>query len=77
MSVCKTCGQKLQSRNLTVREREVLKGIASGKSSADIAEELGISVGTINVHRYKIKTKLGAANTPHALMLANAAGIKL
>lgn len=76
-NVCKTCGQKLQSRRLTERENEVLRGIARGLSSGKIAEEIGLSRRTVEVYRANILAKLGAVNSAHALMLANAAGIKL
>lgn len=41
----------------TKREREILKHIVEGKSSKTIAEELHISVHTVNTHRKKILTK--------------------
>jgi DNA-binding NarL/FixJ family response regulator len=43
---------------LTTREREVLKLIAEGKSSKDIAHLLFISVLTVNNHRANIMEKL-------------------
>jgi DNA-binding NarL/FixJ family response regulator len=43
---------------LTTREREVLKLIAEGKSSKEIAQLLFISVLTVNNHRAKIMEKL-------------------
>jgi DNA-binding NarL/FixJ family response regulator len=43
---------------LTTREREVLKLIAEGKSSKEIADLLFISVFTINNHRASIMEKL-------------------
>ena len=47
---------------LSEREREVLKLVANGKSSKDIATRLGVSVGTVNVHRGNLMKKLGAKN---------------
>lgn len=44
---------------LTTREREVLKLIADGKSTAQIAEYLSISVKTVDSHRWNIMAKLG------------------
>ena len=49
--------------NLTLREREVLRLIASGKSSKQVAGELGIAVSTAVCHRYRLQTKLNAHNT--------------
>jgi len=43
---------------LTIREREVLKLIAEGKSSKEIAQALFISVFTVNNHRASIMEKL-------------------
>jgi two-component system response regulator NreC len=47
---------------LSAREREVLRHIASGSSSKMTAEALGVSVGTINVHRANLMKKLGTNN---------------
>ncbi|MGB7785064.1 MAG: helix-turn-helix transcriptional regulator [Salinimicrobium sp.] len=40
------------------RAKEVLRLVAMGKSSVEIAEELNISVETVNTHRKNIKKKL-------------------
>lgn len=45
------------------RAKEVLKLVAMGKSSAEISEELCISVETVNTHRKNIKKKLGISTT--------------
>ncbi|MFI5309264.1 MAG: response regulator [Polyangiales bacterium] len=47
---------------LTGREREVLQRVAEGSSSAEIASALGLSVKTVEGHRGKLMTKLGAKN---------------
>jgi DNA-binding CsgD family transcriptional regulator len=44
---------------LTAREREVLKTMAYGKTSIEIANELHISAATADTHRKNIKRKLG------------------
>ena len=43
---------------LTKREREILKCMALGKSSAETAKELYISMGTVDTHRKNIRKKL-------------------
>ena len=48
---------------LTPREVEVLTHIASGKSSRQIADLLGIAFKTVVVHRHHIQTKLKLHNT--------------
>ncbi len=45
------------------RSKEVLKLVALGKSSAEIAQELNISVETVNTHRKNIKKKLDISTT--------------
>ena len=48
---------------LTTREREVLKLIAEGKTSRDVAELLSISTRTVEQHRANIMIKLRLGNT--------------
>ncbi len=50
-----------QSRleSLTDREREVMQPILSGKLNKVIADELGISMRTVEVHRSRIFAKMG------------------
>ena len=45
------------------RERDVLRLLAIGKSSAEIAEQLFIAVNTVDTHRRNIKSKLGVSTT--------------
>ncbi len=57
-------GEIAQERNrgqverLTPREREVLIGIAGGKSNKEIAAQLGISPRTVETHRESLMKKL-------------------
>lgn len=44
---------------LTPREREVLRMLAEGAGSKEIAFELGLSPKTVDAHRHNIMTKLG------------------
>ena len=48
---------------LTTREREVLKMIAEGKSSKEVADLLFISVRTVERHRANLMDKLGIKKT--------------
>ena len=50
------------SKDLSVRELEVLKYIAKGMRSSEIAEKLYISINTIEFHRKQIMIKLNARN---------------
>jgi DNA-binding NarL/FixJ family response regulator len=47
---------------LAPREREVLALVAHGARSPQIAEKLGIALGTVEVHRRNIARKLGLHN---------------
>lgn len=49
---------KSPARDLTAREEEILKFIAEGKSSKEIAGFLGISTRTVENHRFNIMRKL-------------------
>lgn len=56
--------QQLQGKLalLTGREREILMMVVDGKASKVIARELNISVKTVDVHRTKIKDKMGVTS---------------
>lgn len=62
-------------RLLSVREREVLEQISSGKASKQIAETLNISTNTVNNHRQNIIRKLHCQNTAEAVVVAGKLGI--
>ena len=48
---------------LTSREQTVLLQLAQGKSNRELAEELDISIHTVETHRKNIKRKLGISST--------------
>jgi two-component system response regulator NreC len=51
-------GPAAQGRRLSAREQEILKLIAEGHSSREIAEMLDLSVKTVHNHRTRLMTKL-------------------
>lgn len=55
---------------LTVRELEVLRLMAQGASNADIATDLGVSLGTAKWHVGHVLAKLGATSRTQALVRA-------
>jgi two-component system response regulator FixJ len=54
---------------LTRREREVLDLLVTGKSTKEIANIIGGSPRTIDVHRARVFGKLGAASLPDLVEL--------
>ena len=55
---------------LTDREREILKLVAEGRSSQEIADMLNLSKKTVTVHRTNIMTKLGIHNRSNLIKYA-------
>lgn len=47
---------------ISAREREILILVGNGSTSKEIAERLGISIRTVEVHRSNLMRKLDAAN---------------
>ena len=60
---------------LTITEKNILKEIASGKTTKEIATEKNLSFHTINSHRKNIFRKLGINNVHEATKYAMRAGI--
>lgn len=61
--------------NLSKREKEILGLISEGLISKEIADNLFISVHTVNTHRQKILEKLKATNSIEAIELAKKYGL--
>lgn len=55
---------------LTVKEMEVFRLLGEWKNTAEIAERMGISPKTVEIHRIHIKEKLGCNSLPELLRLA-------
>jgi len=60
---------------LTLREMDILWGIAKGFTNAEIAERLGISRQTVPVHIRNIYRKLEASNRAEAVFEASRLGL--
>lgn len=56
--------------SLTKREREVLELILQGGSNKEAGKLLNISPRTVEVHRARVMTKLGARNTAEMVRIA-------
>ncbi len=60
---------------LTRRERDVFLPLAQGYTSREIADQLGVSVKTIDLYRARVMRRLGAERLPDVTGLAIAAGL--
>jgi RNA polymerase sigma factor (sigma-70 family) len=56
-------------KQLTSRERQVMKLVVAGKSSRDIAAELGVSLKTVEAHRGKVMKKMKAKSVPQLILM--------
>jgi DNA-binding NarL/FixJ family response regulator len=68
-------GAKRMDAGLTVRQREVLRLIADGKSMKEIAALLNISARTVEFHRYSMFDQLGLRTTAELTRYAVVHGI--
>ena len=68
-------GEDIPARAVTAREEEVLKLVAEGHSTKDIAELLFISVKTVERHRSNILQKLGLRDRLELTRYAIRAGL--
>jgi DNA-binding NarL/FixJ family response regulator len=59
-----------RQRVLTSREREVLKLLAEGRTVRSAAEILGLSIKTVDAHKFNLMRKLGIHNKAELVMWA-------
>lgn len=59
-----------RKRVLTTREREVLKLLAEGKTVRSAASVLGLSIKTVDSHKFNLMRKLGIHNKAELVMWA-------
>jgi two-component system response regulator FixJ len=64
-----------RAASLTGREKEVLQGLLGGQSNKEIAQSLGISLRTVEMHRGNMMDRLQASSLAEALTLALEAGV--
>ena len=62
---------------LTAREQEVLGLLAAGRRNHEIAQELGVSVKTVEFHITHLLEKLGARSRTEAILKARQKGLLL
>jgi FixJ family two-component response regulator len=54
---------------LSPREREVLEAVVAGRANKRIADALGISIKTVEVHRSRVMDKMGAGSIAELVRL--------
>lgn len=57
-------------KDLTPREHEVMELVVAGRHNREIAEILGISVRTVEVHKARMMAKLEAENIPQLVRIS-------
>jgi RNA polymerase sigma factor (sigma-70 family) len=57
--------------SLSKREKEVMSLVVAGNSNREIAQELGISPKTVEVHRARVMSKMRADSLPDLVQQAN------
>jgi DNA-binding CsgD family transcriptional regulator len=67
--------EKPVTKDLTLREKQILEMIRKGNLSKEISDMLSISVHTVNTHRQRILEKLNAGNAMEAVLSARSKGI--
>ena len=63
------------SSELTDRQREILMLLADGQTTRHIAEQLNISMKTVEFHKANITRKIGVHTTPDLIKFALAQGL--
>ena len=63
-------------RALSARETQMLQALLNGLSNKQIADLLGISIRTVEMHRASLMRKLQARSLADAVILATAAGMR-
>ncbi|MFF3402334.1 response regulator transcription factor [Streptomyces sp. NPDC002659] len=63
------------AEELPPAERDVLRLLGTGLSSAEIADQLYLSAGTVKAHISRILTRTGCANRVQAAVFAHDAGL--
>lgn len=59
-----------RSRKLTLRQREVVRLLADGRTMKEVAGALGVSPRTVETHKYQIMEALGLTSTAELIRYA-------
>lgn len=62
---------EVKTQKLTSKANLIVKLASNGKTEAEIANELGISINTVKYHKRQIFARIGVKNTAEAIQWAN------
>src|SRR5262245_23041425 len=65
----------MSDSQISEREREILRLVATGATNQQIAQQLNISANTVKVHLRNIFSKIGAASRTEATLYAVRTGL--
>ena len=68
-------GERTPFERLTERQRSILKLIADGKNTKEMAQRLKVSVKTIEFHRVRLMNRVGIYNVPSLVRFAIRCGL--
>lgn len=60
---------EVKNKKLSPRETSIIEKLTLGMGEKEVAEDLKISIRTVQTHKHRIFLKLGALNTAHAVGL--------
>jgi len=60
---------------LSLREREIMEWVVSGRLNKQIAADVGISEATVKLHRSHVMQKMGASSLPDLVRMADLLGL--
>ncbi|MFD0416971.1 response regulator transcription factor [Streptomyces sp. NPDC127108] len=69
------CGTGRRAADLTPRESEVIVLLAQGKSNAEVAEKLSVSLATVRSHVHHVLRKMGVSTRAQAVAIAYETGL--
>jgi DNA-binding NarL/FixJ family response regulator len=67
--------ERVPGAELTTRELDVLRLLATGRSNREVGEQLNISENTVRIHVSRILNKLGVTDRTQAVLLALQRGL--
>lgn len=75
IAICPHCRQVVKAMPLTHTQWEVARRLINGATTTEIAEEICVSIKTVEAHRAKIFLVLGVKNVAHLIRWAHDRGI--